>query len=139
MDYLKGDERYLWHSNRDFNPLNFDKNILLTEAFENTFKDQYGNEYIDMLSAGGCALFSLSDVEEATKVAGEVKLGAGYFEGFTNKYIIDLAEDLSNILPVGLGRFIFSNSSQSAKHIAMKMTGIPLRDCTWHSRRSLLR
>lgn len=122
MDYLKGDERYLWHSNRDFNPLNFDKNILLTEAFENTFKDQYGNEYIDMLSAGGCALFSLSDVEEATKVAGEVKLGAGYFEGFTNKYIIDLAEDLSNILPVGLGRFIFSNSSQSAKHIAMKMS-----------------
>ena len=81
MDYLKGDERYLWHSNRDFNPLNFDKNILLTEAFENTFKDQYGNEYIDMLSAGGCALFSLSDVEEATKVAGEVKLGVGYFEG----------------------------------------------------------
>ena len=75
-----------------------------------------------MLSVGGCALFSLSDVEEATKVADEVKLEAGYFKGFTNKYIIDLAEDLSNILPVGLGRFIFSNSSQSAKHIAMKMS-----------------
>lgn len=118
-DLLVSDRQYIWHP---FTPLSETSGPLLITSAEGIYlKTHDGRSIIDGISSWWVNLHGHSHPAIAKAVADQAaKLEHVIFAGFTHEPAIELARNLSTILPIG-GRIFFSDNGSTAVEVALKM------------------
>ena len=123
MDLALKDLRHIWHpcsQMKDYEEL---PPIVIDHAKGLYLYDIHGNRYADVVSSWWCNLLGHCNerINEAIKAQVD-RLEHVIFANFSHVPAIDLAESLSDVVPAGLRRFMFTDKGSSAVEAAMKMS-----------------
>jgi len=123
MDLALIDLRHIWHpcsQMKDYEEL---PPIVIDHAKGLYLYDIHGNHYADVVSSWWCNLLGHCNERINNAIKAQVdRLEHVIFANFSHVPAIDLAETLSDVVPAGLTRFMFTDNGSSAVEAAMKMS-----------------
>ena len=123
MDLVSKDLGHIWHPcshMKDYEEL---PPIVIDHAKGLYLYDIHGKPYADVVSSWWCNLLGHCNERINNAIKDQVdKLEHVIFANFSHVPAIDLAESLTQILPEGLTRFMFTDNGSSAVEAAMKMS-----------------
>lgn len=122
MNLSERDLKYIWHpcsQMKDYEEL---PPIVIDHAKGVFLYDENGKDYIDTISSWWCNLVGHCNpvINQAIKDQLD-KLEHVLFANFTHEGVIDLAESLSTLVPLGLAKFNFSDNGSSSVECGLKL------------------
>ena len=123
IDWQKEDLKYIWHpcsQMKDYEEL---PPIVIDHGKGINLYDINGKCYKDVVSSWWCNLLGHCNPKISASLQKQAeKLEHVIFANFSHKGIIELSKRLSEILPLGLTKFNYSDNGSSAIEMAMKMS-----------------
>ena len=124
---LNLDKNYLWHP---FTPIKDSAPILISNAKNEILKDIDGNEYIDLISSWWVNIHGHCNEHINNRINLQInKLEQVLFAGFTHSPAVNLAKELTSLLPDNMNRVFYSDNGSTSVEIALK-TAIQF----WHNK-----
>ena len=123
MNLAQKDLQHIWHpcsQMKDYEDL---PPIIIDHAKGLYLYDVHGKRYADVVSSWWCNLLGHCNERINNAVKSQIdKLEHVIFANFSHTPAIDLCDCLSQILPTGLTKFLFTDNGSSAIEAAMKMS-----------------
>ena len=123
MNMEQKDLEHIWHpcsQMKDYEEL---PPIIIDHAKGLYLYDIYGNRYADVVSSWWCNLLGHCNKRISNAVKDQLdKAEHVIFANFSHMPAINLCDRLSQILPQGLTKFVFTDNGSSAIEAAMKMS-----------------
>ncbi|MBP2664201.1 MAG: adenosylmethionine-8-amino-7-oxononanoateaminotr ansferase [Firmicutes bacterium] len=123
MNLAQKDLQHIWHpcsQMKDYEDL---PPIIIDHAKGLYLYDVHGKRYADVVSSWWCNLLGHCNERINNAVKNQIdKLEHVIFANFSHTPAIDLCDRLSQILPAGLTKFLFTDNGSSAIEAAMKMS-----------------
>lgn len=123
MNLVQKDLQHIWHpcsQMKDYEDL---PPIVIDHAKGLYLYDIYGNRYADVVSSWWCNLLGHCNERINNAVKAQIdKLEHVIFANFSHTPAINLCDRLSQVLPAGLTKFLFTDNGSSAIEAALKMS-----------------
>lgn len=85
--------------------------------------DEHGNKYLDAISSWWVNLFGHANKRINNVISSQInELEHLIFANFTHRPAIDLCEELTKVLPLGLEKFLFADNGSSSVEMALKLS-----------------
>lgn len=116
------DAKYIWHPAMQMKDNEVFPPVVVDHAKGCYLYDTHGKAYLDIISSWWCNLLGHANPEINAALKQQVdELEHVIFTNFTHKPAIELARELSELLPAGLTKFTFHDNGSSAVEAALKM------------------
>ena len=116
------DAKYIWHPAMQMKDNEVFPPVVIDHAKGCYLYDTHGKAYLDIISSWWCNLLGHANPEINASLKQQVdELEHVIFTNFTHKPAIELARELSELLPAGLTKFTFHDNGSSAVEAALKM------------------
>jgi adenosylmethionine-8-amino-7-oxononanoate aminotransferase len=120
MSLAARDRAFIWHPFSQEKTAGFP--IPITKGEGVYLYDESGKSYLDLISSWWVNLHGHGNSVIAEAIYQQAqKLEHVIFSGFTHESAVQLCESLSEILPLSLARFFFSDNGSTAVEVALKM------------------
>lgn len=85
--------------------------------------DEHGNKYLDAISSWWVNLFGHANKRINNVISSQInELEHLIFANFTHRPAIDLCDELTKVLPLGLEKFLFADNGSSSVEMALKLS-----------------
>ncbi len=122
IDWQKEDAEYIWHPAMQMKDNEIFPPVVIDHAKGSYLYGTDGKAYLDIISSWWCNLLGHANPEINDALKKQVdELEHVIFTNFTHKPAIELARELTALLPGGLTKFTFHDNGSSAVEAAMKM------------------
>ncbi len=122
IDWQKEDAEHIWHPAMQMKDNEIFPPVIIDHAKGSYLYGTDGKAYLDIISSWWCNLLGHANPEINDALKKQVdELEHVIFTNFTHKPAIELARELTALLPGGLTKFTFHDNGSSAVEAAMKM------------------
>ncbi len=122
IDWQKEDAEHIWHPAMQMKDNEIFPPVVIDHAKGSYLYGTDGKAYLDIISSWWCNLLGHANPEINDALKKQVdELEHVIFTNFTHKPAIELARELTALLPGGLTKFTFHDNGSSAVEAAMKM------------------
>ena len=122
IDWQKEDAAHIWHPAMQMKDNEVFPPVVIDHAKGVYLYGTDGKAYLDIISSWWCNLLGHANPEINAALKAQVdELEHVIFTNFTHKPAIELARELTQLLPAGLTKFTYHDNGSSAVEAAMKM------------------
>ena len=122
IDWQKEDAAHIWHPAMQMKDNEVFPPVVIDHAKGVYLYGTDGKAYLDIISSWWCNLLGHANPEINAALKSQVdELEHVIFTNFTHKPAIELARELTKLLPAGLTKFTYHDNGSSAVEAAMKM------------------
>lgn len=122
MNLQERDLKYIWHPCSQMKDYETLPPIVIKCGKGVHLYDENGKEYIDIISSWWCNLLGHTNERINAAIKNQVdKLEHVIFANFSHEPAITLVEKLSEVVPKGLDKYIFSDNGSAAVECALKV------------------
>ncbi len=122
IDWEKEDAAHIWHPAMQMKDNEVFPPVVIDHAKGVYLYGSDGKPYLDIISSWWCNLLGHANPEINAALKAQVdELEHVIFTNFTHKPAIELARELTALLPAGLTKFTYHDNGSSAVEAAMKM------------------